>query len=167
MAFTAKEKFRNQLIEITIGVPKNGRIKVDESAAGWGGDLHFDFGRDWYYDSPDENDEHNYTYDFDRDVEYMMAENGRLKRTHPVMDDNDNNDENNNNDNNNNNVKPNNGNAVDSNTYHYNPGGAKPKAPAKPAAPKKDSIPAKHAQTGQAVKNITAIPAIFIERFTI
>jgi hypothetical protein len=161
VGFSNKEKFRNQLIEITIAVPKNKRIVVDESAAGWGINEHFDFGRNWNYNYQSDNDERNYEYDFERGVEYVMTAAGKIKRTHPRMEDN----ENSENDDNNT-VKPENRSKDDS-VYHFKPGGKTQKAPVKPATPKTDTVPAKRAQTGVGARNITAIPAMFIERFTI
>jgi hypothetical protein len=143
---------------------------VDDNVRWNNFNMHFGWDNDWEYSDNFYDDGEG----FDGDVEYVMMKDGRLKRTHPRIEDNDNNDDNGNNDNSNNNsgntVKPNSGNAADSNVYHYSPNKPKPTAPAaKPATPnKKDSLPTKQAQvTRPDVKNITAIPAIFIERFTI
>ncbi len=167
VGFTMKDKFRNQLIEITIAIPKNGRIKVDESAAGWGNDEHFDFGRNWdYYSYNEYNDERKY-FDFSRGIEYKMSADGtKLERTDGVKDDNENNNDNTQSDNNN--VQS------DTSVYHYKSNGEKPEKkerpekaekPERPSKTKKDTIPAKQAKVE--IKTINAIPATFAQRFTI
>ncbi len=163
------DKFRNQQIEIIIAVPKNGRIKVDESAKGYGYDEHFEFfNHNWNYDSWEGNDEPRY-YDFRRGVEYKMTQDGKLERTDGFRE-NDNSSDNNNDENNNNAVQPDNSNKAQSdstNTYHYKTPAAKqakPAAPAKPANKKADSTHVKEAKAQ--VRQLNS-PLAFVERFTI
>ncbi len=164
--FNVHDKFRNQQIEIIIAVPKNGRIKVDESAKGYGYDQHFEFfNHNWNYDSWEGNDEPKY-FDFERGVEYKMTQDGKLERTDGFRE----NADNNNDDNNNRADQPNNNNKAQSdstNTYHYKTPAtkqAKPATPVKPANKKTDSLPSKQAKAE--IRKLNS-PLAFVERFTI
>ena len=174
IAFTRNEKFRNQLIEITIAVPPGKRIQVNESAAGWGQEEHFEFMHDWNYYEDNGNDERKY-YDFDRDHEYINR-GGRLVRVDREEDRN--NDDNGDDDNKKRNdatpaqpdtkVKADTTTGNGTGTYHYKQPSTAPSAPKaepakKPATNKKDSLPAKQAKAEIRL----ALPIAFIERFSI
>jgi hypothetical protein len=150
-------KYRNQAVYVTVYVPVGKRIYVDDNIWNDNFDFHFGWEDDWRY----RDDFYDEGQSADNNVEYVMMASGRLKRTHPRME----NDDNNDGDNNGNTEQPNSSEKTDSTRYHYNP--KTPKAPARPAAPKKDSVSAKQAQTKQAAAHVTAIPAMIIERFTI
>ena len=75
---TARDKFRNQKIYITIAVPVGKRIQVDDNVGEY--NEHIDFGwdmNDWDWDRDYDN---NGDYNWDRNTEYIMTLNG-LKRT--------------------------------------------------------------------------------------
>jgi len=152
------DKIRNQAVFVTVAVPVGKRIYVDDNIWSNNFDFHFGWDDDWRY----RDDFYDQGEGAQTGVEFVMTKEGRLKRTHPKMEDNDDD-----NTDNSNNVKPNSGTATDSSTYHYKQNDQKPKAPVKPTAPKKDTTGVKQAQTSAGGKVITALPTMFIERFAI
>lgn len=149
-------KFRNQAVFVTVAVPVGKRIYVNENVWSNNYDAHFGWDDDWRF----RDDFYDQGQEAQSGVEFVMTKEGRLKRTHPQMEDNDNTDEDTK-------TQPGNGTTSDSTKYHYKQNDAKPVTPSKPAPAKKDTVPAKQAQVLPAARTITAIPAIFIERFTI
>jgi phage shock protein PspC (stress-responsive transcriptional regulator) len=154
-------KFRNQAVYVTVAVPVGKRIFVEENLWWNNFDTHFGWDDEWRY----QNDFYDQGQRAESNVEYVMTIEGKLKRVHPKMEDH--NDDDSASGDNSSNVTPNNGNTTDSSTYRYKQNDGKPKAPIKPAAPKKDTIGIKQAQTNAGEKVITALPTMFIERFTI
>jgi phage shock protein PspC (stress-responsive transcriptional regulator) len=93
IAITAKEKFRNQKIYITIAVPVGKRIQVGENIGEY--NEHVDFGwdmNDWDWEREYDN---SGDYSWDRGVEYIMTKTG-LERTDGKKENVDNDDENDN-----------------------------------------------------------------------
>ncbi len=92
ISITRQEKFRNQQVIITVAVPVGKRILVNDNV-GWGNDVRVDFGRnDDYWDW--ENSDDAKTYDWDRNVEYIMTVKGLERVNKDYNDENDgNNDE--------------------------------------------------------------------------
>ncbi|WP_153798284.1 PspC domain-containing protein [Foetidibacter luteolus] len=75
IAITPNEKFRNQMVYVTIAVPVGKRIEIDNKAGGWGRDAHFGWDDDWNWrDNYFEN-----AFNWNHDVEYIMTNDG-LKR---------------------------------------------------------------------------------------
>jgi len=78
------DKFRNQFVEVSVFVPVNRRIKVDRDFVSVNRAKFFLF-RGW--DGYDSDFSDSFTsYDYDRDVQYVMKENG-LQRTDDWNDD--------------------------------------------------------------------------------
>ena len=96
IAITAKEKFRNQKIYISIAVPLGKRIEVDENAGGWGDEEHVDFGWDMNDNDWEKDYDNNGDFNWSRNVEYVMTKKG-LQRTDGQKENVDENDDNDNN----------------------------------------------------------------------
>ncbi|HRI21994.1 MAG TPA: PspC domain-containing protein, partial [Panacibacter sp.] len=140
-AITPKEKFRNQIIYVTIQVPVGKRILVDRNTY-WNDYVHIGMG--WEMNEWDWRNEGNNGYDWDSDVEYIMTESG-LKRVHPKL--NDENDDNNFNEQQP--AQPADPAPADSGRYHYQP------------SQKEDTTPAKNEQKA------SLLPAIEKHLFSI
>ena len=117
-AITPKEKFRNQIIYVTVYVPVGKRIYIDRNTY-WNDYIHIGLG--WEMNDWDWRNEGTNGYDWESEVEYIMTENG-IKPTHPVKEENT--DDNNNNNDNKDNKDINKDtlkNSNDSTRYHYQP----------------------------------------------
>ncbi|TKK68049.1 PspC domain-containing protein [Ilyomonas limi] len=77
------EKFRNQSVILSIAVPVGKRIKIDNNVGGWEGRLHFG----WHNDADDWrwNNDADYGYPWEFNVEYLMTNDG-LKRVDGKVD---------------------------------------------------------------------------------
>lgn len=167
---TPVDKFRNQVVYITVQVPVGKRIEIGNNV-GWYDhfDMNFGWDNDWRY----RDDFFDGSTNWESNVEYRMKADGRLERTDRRRDD-DNNDEEDNS--RSNTVTPqtttpatgdstNNGGGG----YRYKTPQSAPAAPKaapaqKPATPnKKDSLPGKQAK---AEVRLT-LPIALIERFSI
>ncbi len=113
-AITPKEKFRNQIIYVTVRVPVGKRILVDRNTY-WNDYVHIGMG--WEMNDWDWRNEDNNGFNWESDVEYVMTENG-LKRVHPEVktDSNDNENQDSQEP-----AKPIEPAPSDSNRYHYQP----------------------------------------------
>jgi hypothetical protein len=77
IGISQNEKFRNQSVILSIAVPVGKRIKIDNNVGGWEGRLHFG----WHNDMDDWrwNNDADYGYPWEFNVEYVMTNDG-LKR---------------------------------------------------------------------------------------
>ncbi|HWB27100.1 MAG TPA: PspC domain-containing protein [Chitinophagaceae bacterium] len=154
---TPSEKFRNQVVYITVQVPVGKRIEIGNNV-GWYDhfDINFGWDNDWRYREDFFDDVTNW----ETNVEYRMKSDGHLERTDRRRD----NDDNNNDENNDMQVQPNSSSKDTTGTYHYKETQPKQEQPAKkPAVNKKDSLPGKQAKADMRV----TLPTAFIQRFSI
>ncbi len=160
---TPSDKFRNQVVYITIQVPVGKRIEIGNNI-GWYDhfDINFGWDNDWRY----REDFFDGATNWESNVEYRMKNDGHLERVDGRRDNDERTDEDNSNSKPE--TQPSTGTQSDTTgTYHYKTPGS---APAKQAPPaknpvknKKDSLPAKQAK---AEVRFT-LPTAFIERFSI